>query len=83
MRLPANIQKEFNATNKEVRRVTANTPPEPEVLTTKEPIDWRAEFQDDWDYHGIIYTIGKTIAWVLVLAFMFGVIYGMLITEQI
>ena len=83
MRLPANIQKEFSTTNKEVRRVMANTPPEPEVLTTKEPIDWRSEFQDDWDYHGIIYTIGKTLAWVLVLAFMFGVIYGMLITEQI
>ena len=83
MRLPANIQKEFSITNKEVRRVMANKPPEPEVLPTKEPIDWRAEFQDDWDYHGIIYTIGKTLAWVLVLAFMFGVIYGMLITEQI
>jgi hypothetical protein len=77
MKLPANIQKEFSITNKEVRRVMANTLPEPE------PIDWRAEFQDDWDYHGIIYTIGKTLAWVLVLAFMFGVIYGMLITEQI
>lgn len=83
MRLPTNIQKEFSATNKEVRRVMANTPPEPEVLTVKEPIDWRAEFEDDWDYHGIIYTIGKTLAWVLVLSFMFGVIYGILITEQI
>ena len=83
MKLPANIQKEFSTTDKEVRRVMANKPPEPEVLPTREPIDWRAEFQDDWDYHGIIYTIGKTLAWVLVLAFMFGVIYGMLITEQI
>ena len=83
MRLPANIQKEFSITNKEVRRVMANKPPEPEVLPTKEPIDWRAEFQDDWDYHGIIYTIGKTLAWVLVLSVMFGVIYGSLITEQI
>ena len=83
MKLPANIQKELNTTNKEVRRVMANTPPEPEVLTTKEPIDWRAEFQDEWDYHGIIYTIGKTLAWVLVLSVMFGVIYGSLITEQI
>ena len=83
MRLPANIQKEFSTTDKEVRRVMANKPPEPEVLPTREPIDWRAEFQDDWDYHGIIYTIGKTLAWVLVLSMMFGVIYGMLITEQI
>ena len=83
MKLPANIQKEFNATNKVVRRVMANTPPEPEVLPKKEPIDWRAELEDEWDYHGIIYTIGKTLAWVLVLSVMFGVIYGMLITEQI
>jgi len=83
MRLPTNIQKELNTTNKEVRRVMANTPPEPEPLVLKEPIDWREEFQDEWDYHGIVYTIGKTLAWVLVLSMMFGVIYGMLITEQI
>jgi len=77
------VKQEMAKTDKMVRRVRANTPPEPEPLVLKEPIDWRAELEDEWDYHGIIYTIGKTLAWVLVLAFMFGVIYGMLITEQI
>ena len=77
------VQQEMAKTDKMVRRVRANTLPEPEVLPVKEPIDWRAEFEDDWDYHGIIYTIGKTLAWVLVLSVMFGVIYGILITEQI
>ena len=77
------VEHEMAKTDKMVRRVRANTPPEPEELPIKEPIDWREEFQDDWDYHGIIYTIGKTLAWVLVLSVMFGVIYGSLITEQI
>ena len=77
------VKQEMAKTDKMVRRVRANTPPEPEVLLSKEPIDWREEFQDEWDYHGIVYTIGKTLAWVLVLSLMFGVIYGMLITEQI
>ena len=77
------VKQEMAKTDKMVRRVRANTPPEPEVLSSKEPIDWREEFQDEWDYHGIVYTIGKTLAWVLVLSLMFGVIYGMLITEQI
>ena len=77
------VKQEMAKTDKMVRRVMANTPPEPEVLPIKEPIDWREEFKDEWDYHGIIYTIGKTLAWVLVLSVMFGVIYGSLITEQI
>jgi hypothetical protein len=77
------VEQEMAKTDKMVRRVRANTPPQPEVLPVKEPIDWREEFKDDWDYHGIIYTIGKTLAWVLVLSVMFGVIYGSLITEQI
>ena len=77
------VEQEMAKTDKMVRRVRANKPPEPEVLPIKEPIDWREEFKDEWDYHGIIYTIGKTLTWVLVLSVMFGVIYGSLIMEQI
>ena len=75
-------EKELDKTNKMVRRVRAGTPPQPEPLPKKEPVDWRAELYDDWDYHGIIYTIGKTLAWVIVVSAMAGWIYG-LITEQV
>jgi len=77
------VKKEMAKTDKMVRRVRAGAVPDPEPLVLKEPVDWREEFKDEWDYHGIIYTIGKTLAWVLVLSVMFGVIYGSLITEQI
>jgi len=76
------IKQEMRLTDKLVARrctrvVHRDTPPK------KDPIDWREEFKDEWDYYGIVYTIGSTLAWVLVLSMMFGVIYGMLITEQI
>ena len=76
------IKQEMRLTDKLVaqrctRGVLRDTPPK------KDPIDWREEFKDEWDYYGIVYTIGSTLAWVLVLSMMFGVIYGMLITEQI
>jgi len=62
-------EKEINKTNNAIK-------------PKKEPVDWRAELYDDWDYHGIIYTIGKTLAWVIVVSAMAGWIYG-LITEQV
>ena len=76
------IENEISRTDKLVRRVMAGTPPQPEEVPKKEPIDWRAELYDDWDYHGIIYTIGKTLAWVIVVSVMAGWIYG-LITNQV
>ena len=75
-------EKELEKTNKMVRRVRAGTPPQPDPLPKKEPVDWQAELYDDWDYHGIIYTIGKTLAWVIVVSAMAGWIYG-LITKQV
>lgn len=75
-------EKELAKTNKTVRRVRAGTPPQPEPLLKKEPVDWREELHDDWDYHGIVYTIGKTLAWVVVVSAMAGWIYG-LITNQV
>lgn len=76
------LDNEMAKTDKLVRRVMAGTPPQPEDPPKKEPIDWRAELEDEWDYHGIVYTIGKTLAWVLVVSAMAGWIYG-LITEQV
>ena len=77
------VKQKMAKTDKMVRRVRAGATPPQDDTPKKEPIDWREEFKDEWDYHGIIYTIGKTLAWVLVLSVMFGVIYGSLITEQI
>jgi len=76
------IENEMSKTDKLVRRVMAGAPPQPEETPKKEPIDWRSEFEDGWDYHGIIYTIGKTLAWVVVVSAMVGWIYG-LITNQV
>ena len=76
------VDKELSKTNKMVRRVRAGTPPQLEAPPKKEPVDWREELHDDWDYYGIVYTIGKTLAWVVVVSAMAGWIYG-LITNQI
>ena len=45
----------------------------------KEIQDWRAaEMAEEWELYGPIYIIGKTIAFVVVVSFMAGVIYGLI-----
>ena len=70
------IQQEIRATNRLVKQRCSRLVPK------KEPVDWRAELYDDWDYYGIVYTIGETLAWVITVSFMVGWIYG-LITNQV
>ena len=75
------IQQEIRATNRLVKQRCTRVVPQAEV-PKKEPIDWQAELYDDWDYHGIVYTIGHTLAWVITASFTVGWIYG-LITNQV
>lgn len=71
------VEQEMRKTDRMVNRL-----PKP-ALHPKKVIDWRAEFNDEWDYHGIIYTLGATLAWTVIVSGMFGFIYGGLIMGQI
>lgn len=75
------MQQEIRATNRLVKQRCARAVPQADA-PKKEPVDWQAELYDDWDYYGIVYTIGKTLAWVITVSFMVGWIYG-LITNQV
>jgi hypothetical protein len=75
------IEQEIRDTNRLVEQRFSRKVPQADA-PKKEPVDWRAELYDDWDYDGIVYTIGKTLAWVITASFMLGWIYGV-ITEQV